>query len=151
MSNGKDQEDTEFVPKDDATVPLYAWKIRRKRVKRVLKNIDPSKSANGVSPRFWKEVANEVTDAVTYLWQKIVRKAKWPTSWKIPRVTPPHKRGSVMLASNYRPLSVLANLFVYMAECLDPQFDKWISNFTPDCQFGFVKELAQMITVLLLL
>ena len=30
LSNGKDQEDTGFVPKDDAIVPLYAWKIPQK-------------------------------------------------------------------------------------------------------------------------
>ena len=139
MSNGKDQEDLDFVPQDAHQMPLHSWKIRRKRVKIVLSKIDPAKSANGVSPRFWKEVASVVSTAISKFFQKIVRQAKWPTVWKTARVTPPHKRGSVMLPSNYRPLSVLINLSVYMEDCIEPQFDKWMAYFTPDCQFGFVK------------
>ena len=139
MSNGAGQEDHDFVPQDAHKMPLHSWKIRRKRVKQVLHKIDPSKSANGISPRFWKEVASVVNVAVTKLFQRIVRLATWPTIWKNARVTPPHKRGSVMLASNYRPLSVLVNLSVYMEDCIEPQFDVWMRHFTPDCQFGFVK------------
>jgi len=26
-----------------------------------------------------------------------------------------------------------------MEDCIEPQFDKWMAYFTPDCQFGFVK------------
>jgi len=135
MSNGKDQEDTSFEPKDSNAIPLCAWKIRQKRFKKVLSSVDASKSANGISPRFWKETSSVVCDAITKFWQKIVRKAKWPTVWKMARVTPLHKRSSGMLTSNYRPLSVLVNLSVYLEDCMDPQFDKWIAKFTPECQF----------------
>lgn len=43
MSNGKDQEDTSFESKGSNAIPLCAWKIRRKRVKKVLSSIDASK------------------------------------------------------------------------------------------------------------
>ena len=55
------------------------------------------------------------------------------------RVTPPHKRGSVKDAKNYRPLSVLVTLSVYFEGTVDPQLDMWIAEFVPDTQFGFVK------------
>ena len=110
-----------------------------KKGRKVLESIDASKSANGVSPIFWKKTAKVVDRAVSKLFQKIERKAEWPTKWKTARVTPPHKRGSVMLPSNYRPLSVLVNLSVYMENTIEDQFDSWIVNVTPECQYGFVK------------
>ena len=50
MSNGKDMPDDNFVPRDLFVVPLSMFKVRLKRVKDVLRKIDPSKSANGVPP-----------------------------------------------------------------------------------------------------
>lgn len=139
MSNGKDVEDESFEPQDETSIPLSSWKIRRKRVYKVLSIVDASKSANGASPVFWKETSRVISDAVTKLLKKIVRKATWPSAWKTARVTPPHKRGSVTLPGNYRPLSVLINLSVYVEDVMEPQFDKWISKHIPNCQFGFVK------------
>ena len=131
MSNGKDVEDESFEPQDKTSIPLSSCKIRRKRVYKVLSIVAASKSTNGISPVFWKETARVVYDAVTKLLKKVVRKATRPSAWKTARVTPPHKRGSVMLPGNYRPLSLLINLSVYMKDVMEPQFD--------NCQFGFVK------------
>ena len=139
MSNGKDEEDPNFVPKDLTSIQLCNFKIRHQRVKKVLKNIDVSKSANGISPRFWKETADAVSWPVTKLYQRIVHDAMYVGRWKIARVTPPHKRGSVLDEKNYRPLSVLNNLSVYFEDVIDPQLDTWARNFIPDNQFGFVK------------
>jgi hypothetical protein len=139
MSNGKDVEDEDFTPCDSHSIPISSWKIRQKRVKKVLKSIDASKSANGISPIFWKHTASVVSQAVTKLFKRIVRQAEYISRWKVARVTPPHKRGSVMAVKNYRPLSVLVNLSVYFEDTVDPQFDQWISNFIPENQFGFVK------------
>ena len=44
-----------------------------------------------------------------------------------------------MEAANYRPLSVLVNLSVYLEDVIQPQFDAWIQNFVPESQFDFVK------------
>ena len=55
----------------------------------------------------------------------------------MPRVTPPHKRGSVKEVKNYRPLSVLINLSVYFEKTVDPQFEAWASAHIPHNQFGF--------------
>jgi hypothetical protein len=139
MSNGKDVPDDGFVPRDLSSIPLSMFKVRLKRVKDVLRKIDPSKSANGVPPIFWKETASVVAPAVTKLFQLIVRKGSYCSSWKIQRITPPHKRGPVSDPSNYRPLSVLVNLSVYFEHTVGPQFDSWIQSFVPESQFGFVK------------
>ena len=144
MANGKDEIDEDFIPRDSSSVPISCWKIRAKRVKKVLSSIDASKSANGISPMFWKHCALVVYPAVTKLFKRIVKDALFPTVWKTPRVTPPHKRGSVKEAKNYRPLSVLPNLSVYFELTVDPQFDIWISKFIPENQFGFVKKTGTM-------
>ena len=73
MSNGKALDDAGFVPQDMHAVPMSNFKIRLKRVKQVLKAIDPSKSANGVPPIFWKETANVVAPALAKLLQFIVQ------------------------------------------------------------------------------
>jgi len=139
MSNGKDEEDVDFVPKDLTSVPLHSWKIRLKRVRQVLRTVDASKSANGISPAFWKNTALVLDRHITQLYKRIVREGTYPSLWKIQRVTPPHKRGSVKDAKNYRPLSVLVNLSVYFEKTVDPQFDVWVAIHTPENQFGFVK------------
>lgn len=139
MFNGKDQLDDNFDYLVDLTAPLSGWRIRKKTVLKVLSNIDPSKSANGVSPAFWKRTAAVVYDAVTSLFRFIVQKHTWPKNWKIARVVPPHKRGSARDEANYRPLSVLPNLSVYFEGVVDDQFDAWTSKFVPESQFGFVK------------
>ena len=131
MSNGADDLDVDFVPRDSTRVPLSGWKVRYKKVLQTLKRIDASKSANGISPSFWKNTASVLAPAVTKLFKFIVRKAKWPSRWKIPRVTALHKRDSVKDPANYRPVSVLANLSVYFEGVIDDQFDDWVSNFIP--------------------
>ena len=104
-----------------------------------MQGIDDTKSANGIGPKFWKAAANSVSVAVTKLYKRMVREGMYPSRWKISRVVPPHKRGSVLLEKNYRPLAVLVNLSVYFEETVDPQLDAWASNFVPENQFGFTK------------
>ena len=106
----------------------------------VLYGADPAKSANCVSPAFWKRTASVVCDAVTRMFKFIVKKCSWPTAWKLARIPPPHKRNSVYLAANYRPLFLLPNISVYFEGSLDDQFDARISKFIPESQFGFVRK-----------
>ena len=88
MTNGKDDEDFDFEPVDMSQVPMSGFKIRFKKVLHVLSHNDPSKSANGINPKFWKECASILAIAapVTRLFQFIERKAVYPSRWKIGRV-----------------------------------------------------------------
>ena len=51
LTNGKDIEADEYTPKDSLKVPLCSFRIRFKKVRGVLRKMDPNKSANGVAPR----------------------------------------------------------------------------------------------------
>ena len=139
MSNGKDEpEDEYFIPKDSRKVQLSNFKIRLKTVKKVLSSMDPNKSANGIPPRFWKECADVLAIHVCKLYQYIVKKAKYPSRWKYGRVTALHKRESVRLVKNYRPVQVMVTISLGFERSIDGQFSGWMSIFIPDCQFGFL-------------
>ena len=103
MTSGKDEADLSLAPNSPSLIPLSSFKIRFKSVSRTLRKLDPSKSANGVGPRFLKECADALAPLVCKLFKFIVRKCTVPPGWKLGRVTPVHKRGSVALCQNYRP------------------------------------------------
>jgi hypothetical protein len=139
MSNAKGVTEEEYVPADPLSVPLRSWRIRYKKVLRTLQRLDTSKSANGTPPKFLRECAEEPAPVLTKLFRLIVRQAKYPSTWKDGRVTALHKRASVLLAENYRPVTVLKNLSLVFETVIDDQFDRWTSRFIPQSQFGFVK------------
>ena len=138
MSNGAGIEEDDFKPVDSFQVKISGFRIRLKRVKKVLRGLDVNKSANGIGPRFLRECADEIVQAVDKLFKFIVRKRKYPSRWKIGRITPVHKRGSVTVAKNYRPVQVLDNLSVAFEDTIAPQLNAWINKFTPESQFGFM-------------
>ena len=139
MSNGKDFDEVEYTPPDEFKIPLSGFKIRYKDVLKMLQKMNPSKSANGVPPRFWKECAELLAPSVTRLYRHIVKKKRYVSRWKEGRVSAPHKRGSVKDPKNYRPLKVLINISVGFEKVIHPQLYKWISKFIPTSQFGFLK------------
>ena len=140
MSNGKDEEDNDFIPNSNHSIPLSAFRIQRKTVLNSLKKLDPNKSTNGFGNRFLKECAEVLEPTVTKLFRFIVQKATYVSKWKIQRVTPVHKRGSKSDPSKYRPVTVVDNLSAVFEDTIKPQFVSWARKFIPDWQFGFIPE-----------
>jgi hypothetical protein len=139
MSNGKGVQESEYVPPDPLRVPLVSWKIRYRKVLRTLQALDTNKSVNGIAPKFLRECAKELAPVLTKLFKFIVRQAKYPSTWKDGRVTALHKRASVLLAENDRPVTVLANVSLVFETVIDDQFDLWVTKFVPQSQYGFLK------------
>ena len=140
MSNGANESADYYKPKDSRSVPLCNFKIRFPRVLKCLQRIDPSKASNGVGNPFLKECADVIAPAVDSLFKHIVRKSMYPADWREGAVTAAHKRGSVKLPKNYRPIQVLNNLSSIFEDTVSPQLAKWIAIFTPDVQFGFTDD-----------
>ena len=69
------------VPEFDAVMQgkLSSFRITQYRVKRVLKQLNPNKSVNGISNRFLKHCAFVLTPAITVLFQRIAKDGVWPT------------------------------------------------------------------------
>ena len=140
MTSGKDRTDENFLPRSAVQHPINNFKIRFPLVLKALSHLDPSKSANGAGPRFLRECATELALVVCRLFKYVVNTGSYPMNWKIGRVTPVHKRGKVSVDKNYRPITVLDNLEAVFEDCTKVQFEKWITHFIPDWQYGFVSE-----------
>ena len=76
-----------------------------------------------------------------------MRKSRYPHGWKVGRVTPVHKRGSVSVEANYRPVIVIDNLEGVFEGITKGQFESWVTNFIPDCQYGFFSIMELQIVV----
>ena len=143
MPNGKEIEyDDDFKPKNNFKVRISSFKIRRKNVLAALKKMDPKKSANGISPCFWKECAELMEPYVTLLFKHIAKKSTYVYRWKTGRITSLHKKGSVKDPSNYRPIKVLENISVGFENTVYDQLYSWITKFIPESQFGFLKKVG---------
>ena len=62
---------------------------------------------DGLSARFLKEIAEEITVPLTKLFNKSLEIGAFPSDWKHCNVTPVHKSGPKDNPSNFRPISVV--------------------------------------------
>ena len=138
MSNGMGTEADSGSVSTHRPVSLRGWKVRYKQVLKTLSHLDPTKSTNGVRPRFLRECSVVIAPSVTKLYRFIVHKASFPVRWKIGRVSPLHKRSSVSVPKNYKPVTVLNNLSTGFEGVIEEQFYTWISLFIADEQYGFL-------------
>ena len=60
-----------------------------------------------ISSYFLKLALPAVRKSLTYLFNRSINQCKFPTTWKIARVTPMFKDGDKKAKENYRPISVL--------------------------------------------
>ena len=74
-----------------------------------LLNLDVNKAAgsDGISASFLKEVANEIVDPLTVLYNKSIQSGVVPLDWKKSHVTPVHKGGDTSDSGNFCPISVV--------------------------------------------
>ena len=144
MSNGAGCDAEYYSPPDDHRVPLSSLRIRFKRVLRCLRRVDPDKASNGIGTSFLHHCADELAPAVDSLFKQIVRESLYPSVWKIGNITGAHKRGSVKVPANYRPIQVLDNLSSVFEEVISPQIKAWISAFTLDSQYGFSEKCGTL-------
>ena len=84
-----------------------------------------------ISPRVLKQCASSLCGPLTALFQKICRSSIFPSSWKISRITPIHKRGLRTAPTNYRPVAVLPTLSNVFERVLLPRLKKHINPFIP--------------------
>jgi len=70
-------------------------------------NIQKSSGPDGLSSRFLKEVASEIVEPLTKLYNISLQNGTIPLEWKQCNVTAVHKAGSQNDPSNYCPISVV--------------------------------------------
>ena len=106
-----------------------------------MSNLDVSKATgpDEIGNVILKETASSMAVPLCRLFNKCIDKGSFPDVWKTAQVTSLHKKGSVHLCENYRPISLLC--------CTSKVFEKLIydqvySHLTvhkllSDCQSGF--------------
>ena len=86
--------------------------VTRVGVTKLLKNLKPHKSTgpDGISAKVLKETADQISPAVTLLFQASLRQGRIPCAWKKALVVPIYKKGCKSSPENYRPISLTAIL-----------------------------------------
>ena len=77
-------------------------------VKKLLLNLKPNKAPgpDEIHPRVLKELANELTPALTALFNSSLSTGIVPSDWRTAKVTPVFKKGERYKTENYRPISL---------------------------------------------
>lgn len=79
-----------------------------------LKQLNANKGAghDEFPPRFWKELADELSKPLTTIFNSSLTYGVFPSFWKIPHVVPIHKSGLRSNVKNYRPISILSHILI---------------------------------------
>ena len=85
-----------------------------------------------------KVIANEISDPLSIVYNKIICTGIYPSSWKLAKVNPVFKKGVKSAIKNYRPISILPVFSkVFEGFLYDYLFGE-ISCFLPASQHGFL-------------
>jgi hypothetical protein len=77
-------------------------------VTKLLSSLKPHKAAgpDRIKPLVLKELAIEIAPILRYIFQRSLDTGEVPRDWRDANVTPIYKKGSGLMASNYRPVSL---------------------------------------------
>ena len=92
-----------------SNLSFHFYEINDLHVRDVTNNIKASKGFgnDNISSYFLKLALPYINNSLVYMFNKSIEKSKFPTHWKMARVTPIFKEGKKSSKVNYRPISVL--------------------------------------------
>ena len=117
--------------------------VNQNGVTKLLRNLKPSTASgpDGIPAMLLKETAEEISPAVTLLFQSSINQGCVPSQWKNALIVPIYKKGSRSDAANYRPISltpILCKLCEHLIHCAVIQHLS-DQNILTDAQHGFRK------------
>ena len=75
-------------------------KLKISKLKQELQDKTPGD--DGITPKFLKEVVDEIAEPLTEIFNKSISEGVVPQDWKIAKVTPIFKKGTKLDLGNYR-------------------------------------------------
>ena len=139
------QEQTEKIPhcetrKENCRLDKIVFD--REVVLKKLKNLNPAKSCgpDEINAAVLKELAEQICDAITILFQRSMQEGKLPKIWKDANVVPIFKKGQKNLPNNYRPVSLTCILCKMMESIITDSLVKYLedNHFLSPLQHGFI-------------
>ena len=107
----------------------------------ILKSLPVGKAVgpDGVSNRILKELADQIGEPLTCLFNQSLAKGLVPEGWKKSHVSPIPKNEDTSLPSNYRPISLLSNIDKAFERCIFKHIYNHIhdNNILTPYQSGF--------------
>ena len=90
-------------------------------------------------PGLLKDISEYIADPLCHIINLSIRTATIPTKWKIAKLIPIYKSGSVKLPENFRPISVLPVLSKLLEKHIHRQYMDFLEEerLLSDCQFGY--------------
>lgn len=120
---------------------LYLTPVSRPEILNTISNLNNSNTPDlyGLSSRVFKTASNEVADILEYLINECFVQAIFPDCLKIAKIIPIHKNGSMLEASNYRPISILPVVAKMFEQLIKGRIVKYleVNNILCIEQFGY--------------
>ena len=97
--------------------------IEEFEVYKILNNLDISKATgpDEIGNFILREIASPIAKPLCRIFNICLQKGVFPDIWKIAQVTPLHKKGSINMCENYRPISLLC--------CISKVFEKLVHDY----------------------
>ena len=116
--------------------------ITENGVYKLLRNIKPHKATgpDNIQARYLKELALELTPAITFLFQTSLEQGKLPNDWLQAHIVPVFKKGDKNTASNYRLVSLTSILCKALEHIVNSSIMKHldIHSILSDSQHEFI-------------
>ena len=110
-------------------------------VKKALASLQINKStgSDNISARLLKAAAPVIAAAITAIMNNSIRTGRFPSSWKLAKVSPLHKKGPISDKGNYGPISVLCALSKILQRHVHDSIGKYLvsHNMLYGSQSGF--------------
>ena len=139
MSNAADAEDNCWTPRSNSNASLRSFRVSYDAVVERLQKLDTSKSINSIPNYLLKNCAKAIAPSMCRLFKFICNRAQYPSSWKVGRITPLHKKGKMSDVKMYRPVTVAPNEGLVFEGVLYDEFYDFLDNHIPKSQFGFLR------------
>ncbi|KAI8510664.1 hypothetical protein Bbelb_115800 [Branchiostoma belcheri] len=120
------------------TKPTTRISISREGVLNLLKKLNPAKAAgpDGLSPRIFRELSEELADPLARIFQKSLQERKVPIDWKHAKVTPIFKKARLFADDTmiYMTVSSLGDSQKLQSDldALAEWGEAWMMDFHPD-------------------
>ena len=123
------------------TGPLADVQITEEEVhkKLVSLRIDKSPGPDGLHPRLLKELADELCQPLTTIFNLSITRTELPSQWREAVIIPIYKKGSRADPANYRPVSLTSIACKLLEKCLTERITQHITANELACpqQHGF--------------